>query len=118
LADCREADEPDLAPRDLLWRDRVALDDRFVLDARFALDDGRALRVGALLAELLLRAGELPLLPRALLVRAGDLPLLRDAPAERPRGRVFVWAIPTHLPRLFPTCPALGYARIYPARRV
>ena len=100
LVDCREADEPDLAPRDLLWLDRVFRGERFVLAERLLLDDARALRVGALLGELRVRAGELPLLRvlRRLLVRAGALPLLRDAPAERARGRVFVWAIWTHLP--------------------
>ena len=134
LADCREVDEPDLAPRDLLWLDRVvpeerfvlaerfALGERFALAGRFALDDGRAVRVGALRGELLRgellpRDGELPLLRRAL-VRAGELPLLRDAPVERPLDRVFVWAISTHLPRL----PAQLhfvlrlYGRVYPAR--
>ena len=74
---------------------RFALVGRLLLVGRLALDDARALRVGALLGELRVRAGELPLLRvlrRALLVRAGALPLLRDAPAERARGRVFVWA--------------------------
>jgi len=96
----------------LLLVGRFALVGRLLLVGRLALDDARALRVGALLGELLVRAGELPLLRvlrRALLVRAGELPLLRlvrraplaragalpllrDAPAERARGRVFVWA--------------------------
>jgi hypothetical protein len=118
LVDCREADEPDLVPRDLLWRDRFEPEERLAPVERLALDDGRALRVGALReeelpfaraflvgplrvgalrvaalrGELLLRAGELPLLRRALLARAGELPLRRDAP-ELLRDPVFVWAI-------------------------
>jgi len=76
LADCREADEPDLAPRDLVWRDRVEPDERFLLAPRLALDD----------EEFVLRAGEL-------LRRAGERPLLRDVVAERPLGRVLVWAM-------------------------
>jgi hypothetical protein len=119
LVDCREAGEPDLVPRDLFWRDRVGPAERLAPVERFALDDGRALRVGALReeelpfaralrvgalrvgalrvaalrGELLLRAGDLPLLRRALLARADELPLLRDAPAELLRDPVLVWAI-------------------------
>jgi hypothetical protein len=123
LVDCRETDEPVLAPRDLVWRDRVEPEERFLLAPRLALDDVRRLRVGALLGELLLRGllfAELPLradepLLRAdeRLLRAGEpllrerellpadaRPLLRDVAAERPLGRAFVWAMTTHLPHL------------------
>jgi hypothetical protein len=104
LADCREEDEPDLAPRDLVWRDLVDPDERFALAPRRALDDARGFRVGALLEELL---------------RAGPLPLLRGVPDDRPRGRVFVWAMLTHLPQIAPICiaPFEGYGSGYPCVR-
>jgi hypothetical protein len=104
LVDCREADEPDLAPRDLLWRDGVEPDERFLLAPRLALDDVRRVRVGALLGELLrpeelvLRAGERPLRRDAVALRpllrdvVADRPF-RDVAADRPVGRVFVWAM-------------------------
>jgi hypothetical protein len=98
LADCREADEPDLAPRDLVWRDRVEPEERCLLAPRLALDVLRRLRVGALLAELLLgelllRADEPLLRADERLLRAGERPLLRDVVAERPLGRDLVWAM-------------------------
>lgn len=94
LVDCREADEPALAPRDLLWRDRVEPEERFLLAPRLALDDVRRVRVGALLGELLR--------PEEFVLRAGERPLLRDVVAERPLlrvvaerplGRDLVWAM-------------------------
>jgi hypothetical protein len=103
LADCREADEPDLAPRDLVWRDRVEPEERCLLAPRLALDVFRRLRVGALLGELLLeelllgalllRADEPLLRADERLLRAGERPLLRDVAAERPLERVLVWAM-------------------------
>ena len=110
LVDCRETDEPALAPRDLVWRDRVEPEERFLLAPRLALDVFRRLGVGALLAELLLgelprgelllradepllRADERVLRAGARVLRAGARPLLREVAADRPLERVLVWAM-------------------------
>jgi hypothetical protein len=93
LADCREADEPDLAPRDLFWRDLDELGERLAVVLLRALGDLEAFRADV---------------ARGLL-RGGELPLLRVVPVARPLERVFVWAMSTHLPRLHRSaCPSSG----------
>jgi len=130
-AEPMEPPTPLFARRALVERDRVEPEARFAPDERRALDDERGLRVGALRADLLVRADDVLRRAGELLLRVGALPLLlpravpagrplrRDVPTDRPRGRVFAWAMVTYLPRFAPICnPLPGVWTSYPASPV